>query len=407
MIKVIHIQISTIAAAGVALRLNNALSESNIDSSFLALHPSVNDSEKIIHLGKIPKIISMLDRMLRSFILRNSNKQFGLFSYPILGTNVSRIKQVKEADIIYLHWIQGGFLNLKNIYQLAKLKKPIIFFMHDMWTITGGCHHSFSCEKYKSRCNDCQIFSKHKKNDWSAMEFDRKLKLYNKFDNIYLLSPSKWLRDCASQSQLTINKPIFYIPNSVDNKIFKPFDKNIAKQILNLNVNDTVIAFGAVSIGSPYKGWAYLQRALEILKYDDDLNKISVLIFGDDYSKQVADEIPFNTKFMGYLRDGYSLSLVYNAADVFVAPSLADNLPTTLLESLSCGTPVVGFDVGGIPDMIKHKENGYLAKYRDAEDLANGIKFCLKNNIKGQLLPDFEMSNIIEKHLELINSIKS
>ncbi len=109
---------------------------------------------------------------------------------------------------------------------------------------------------------------------------------------------------------------------------------------------------------------------------------------------------------MGFLQDEYSTALVYNAADVFIVPSLADNLPTTVQESLSCGTPVVGFEVGGIPDMISHKKNGYLAKYKDSGDIAEGIKFCINNRIKGYRLPDFEPSVIVQKHLELFEQIK-
>ena len=179
---------------------------------------------------------------------------------------------------------------------------------------------------------------------------------------------------------LTKNKPVYYIPNILDNTLFKPTDKNVAKQILNIDANETVIAFGAISVNSPYKGWAYLQKALELLKQEDTVKNISVLIFGSAYNKEIADAIPFKTRFMGYLLDEYSTALVYNAADVFIAPSLAEAFGYVVMEALSCGTPVVGFNVGGIPDMISHKENGYLAKYKDAADVSEGIKFCLQNN---------------------------
>ena len=317
------------------------------------------------------------------------------------------MEEVKNADYIYIHWALGGFLNLANIEQLAKLGKPVIFFMHDMWTITGGCHHSFACEKYKSGCYNCQIFPKNKKNDLSSKGFKKKLKLYSKYNNLYFISPSKWLYDCAKQSALTKDKPIFHIPNILDNTFFKPFDKKTAKQILNLNPNEIVIAFGAISIDSPYKGWYYLIKALKILSQEQDFKNISILIFGNGFKKEIAAEIPFKTRFTGHLSDEYSTVLVYNAADVFIAPSLADNLPTTILESLSCGTPVVGFNVGGIPDMIKHKENGYLAKYKDANDISEGIKFCLENKIKGYSLPDFGQNFIMNKHFELFEHIKS
>jgi glycosyltransferase involved in cell wall biosynthesis len=276
-----------------------------------------------------------------------------------------------------------------------------------MWNITGGCHHSFTCEKYKSHCFNCQVFPKQKIKDLSFKGFEKKLNLYSKYNNLYFIAPSKWLYECAKQSGLTKNKPLFHIPNIIEKDFFKPFDKTIAKKIQNINPNEAVIAFGATSIDSPYKGWDYLLKALKILASEIEFKKISVLIFGGGYKKEIAAEIPFQTIFTGYLRDEYSPVMIYNAADVFIAPSLADNLPTTILESLSCGTSVVGFNVGGIPDMIKHKENGYLAKYKDANDIAEGIKFCLNNKIKGYNLSEFDPPSILEQHKSLFRHVLS
>jgi glycosyltransferase involved in cell wall biosynthesis len=405
MIKVVQLQNSPYSAGRAALRLHDAFLEENFDSSMVSLHQDINDTEKMIHLKMSSNIIAWLDNKMQLFLKRKNNKEYGLYSFPILGTNVSRIDQIRNADIIYLNWVQFGFLNLSNIEQLAKLGKPMIIIMHDMWSITGGCHHSFECEKYKTGCNNCQMFPDNKIIDWPAKEFKKKLKFYSKYKNLNFVSPSKWLYNCITQALLTKDKPVFYIPNIIDNKLFKPFDKNIARQILNLDIDETILLFGAASIDSPYKGWKYLEKALELLHQSQSIKKISILLFGSGYDKKIANAIPFKTRFMGFLRDEYSTALVYNAADIFLIPSLADNQPTTVMESMCCGTPVVGFDVGGIPDMIKHKENGYLAKYKDAEDIANGIKYCLENNLKGKMLPLFEKNNIIRKHKELIESL--
>ena len=395
------------ASGRAALRLHKAFHEEGVDSRIISQNFDIIIDSKIKYLGKKSKIIARLNNKLQKYINRKNIKQYGLFSFPILGTNISGMEEIKNADIIYMHWTLQGFLNLSNIEQLLKLKKPVIIILHDMWWITGGCHHSFTCEKYISGCNNCQIFPGNKKNDLSAKEFNKKLKLFLKYDNLCFVSPSRWLYDCAKKSLLIKDKPVFYIPNVIDNKLFKPFDKNIAKYILNIDTNETVIAFGAVKIDSPYKGWAYLQKALVILKQDESIKNISLLIFGSGYNKQIADAIPFKTKFMGHLRDDYSVITAYNAADVFIVPSLADNQPTVVMESMCCGTPVVGFDVGGIPDMISHKENGYLAKYKDSEDIVNGIKFCIENKLKGKMLPVFEKSQVVKKHIDLINSIKN
>jgi glycosyltransferase involved in cell wall biosynthesis len=406
MLKVVHIQKSSKSAGGSALRLHNAFIESNIDSYILTLYPDENDTERIFYPGKISKLISIINDKINLFTSRKNRKEFGLFSYTILRIDVSKLRHIREADIIYLHWVQGEFLNLSGYSKLAKMGKPVIVVMHDMWSITGGCHYSFLCEKYKSRCNECQVFEDNKKYDMSARGFNRKNRLYSDYKNFYFISPSKWLYACAKESLLLRSKPVFHIPNIIDNTIFKPLDKFFARRIFNLDEVDHVIAFGAVSIDSPYKGWDYIQEALSVLKKELSNDKITVLIFGKGVSKQVTDRIPFKTKSTGYLKDEYSVAMVYNAADVFVTPSLADNLPTTILESLSCGTPVVGFNTGGIPEMIEHRSNGYIARYKDAYDLAEGIRFCLEHKIRGRLLPEFEKSVTLEKHFELLESAR-
>ena len=407
MIKVVQLQYSTASGGSSAIRLQKFFLKHNIQSSIISLLPdSLNSDEKIKYSDKWQQNKSKLDNRLQAYLNKNVIKSYGSFSYPLLGSDVTGFEEVQHADFIYIHWALNGFLNFKSIRKLAELNKPVILVMHDMWNITGGCHHSFTCEKYKSACNNCQMFLNPSDNDRSAKEFKAKLKLYSKYNNLYFVSPSKWLFECAKQSALTKNKPLYYIPNAIDNKFFKPIDKKVAKAFLNIDADETVIAFGAVSIESPYKGWKYMQGALEILHKQNEYKNISVLIFGSDYSKEVADAIPFKIKFMGYLKDVYSTMFVYNAADVFIVPSVADNLPTTVQESLCCGTPVVGFNVGGIPDMIRHKENGYLAKYKDAADIVNGIKFCLQNNTKGYLLTEFEPSVIVKKHVEMMEQIK-
>jgi glycosyltransferase involved in cell wall biosynthesis len=407
MTKVVHIQYSTESGGRAALRLQRAFAKVNVDSNIVSLLSSVQKISHIKYLGKKSRLISRIDNKLQGYLTRKSKKEMGSFSYPVLGTDVSRFEEIKNADIIYIHWALNGMLNFRSFRKIAALNKPVIIFLHDMWAITGGCHHSFTCDKYKTEgCNRCPMFSSIKKNDFSAKEFRKKEKLYSKYNNLHFLSPSKWLYDCAKASLLTKNKPVHYIPNILDNELFKPADKIIAKQILNIDTTETVIAFGAISVNSPYKGWAYLQKALELLKQDDLLSKnISVLIFGSVYTKEIAEAIPFKTKFMGYLKDEYSTSLIYNAADVFIAPSLAEAFGYVVMESLSCGTPVVGFNVGGIPDMISHKENGYLAKYKDAEDLAEGIKYCIQNNIKGSLLPNLDPALTVQRHLDLFKQI--
>ncbi|MEP7255857.1 MAG: glycosyltransferase [Ferruginibacter sp.] len=406
MTKVVHIQYYMKASGRSALLLQNTFMGLGLKSNIVSLQPGIHDPN-IRYLGKIPRLLSRIDDSIQAFLTKKKIKQMGSFSFPVLGSNVAKLEEVKNADIIYIHWAWKGFLNFRGLKQIARLNKPVIFFLHDMWNITGGCHHSFTCQKYKTEgCNNCPMFPAEKKNDLSFKEFRKKLRFYRKYNNLNFVAPSKWLYNCAKESLLTKDKPVFYIPNILDNNLFKPIDKTTAKQILNIDTGETVIAFGAVSLDSPYKGWVYLQKALEQLQQEGGIANITVLIFGSGHSQQIADAIPFKTKFMGYLSDEHATMLVYNAADVFIAPSTAEAFGYVIMESLSCGTPVVAFEVGGVPEMIKHKENGYIAKYKDANDVCNGIKFCLQNNLKGSLQPEFYTNAIIKKHLSLFDEIK-
>jgi glycosyltransferase involved in cell wall biosynthesis len=216
-----------------------------------------------------------------------------------------------------------------------------------------------------------------------------------------------WLFDSAKRSGLTGEKKIFYLPNIVDEKIFKRFDRGIARKILNLDKDEIIIGFGAVAVDSPYKGWKYFLEALEILNSKINSKNISVLIFGKRYQKNISRQIPFKTRFLGLLNDDYSMAVVYNSLNIYVVPSVADNLPTTIFESLACGVPAVSFEIGGIPDLIKHKSNGYLAKKNDAEDLAAGIEYCIDNGIRGYVTPIFQTDLTIKKHIELFKYFDS
>ena len=407
MIKAIHLQRHLPASGNAAFRLHEAMRLSGIDSTMLSLSSDIEESKQIKHLGKKSSLISLLDARCGSFLTKSKKKEFGIFSYPLFGTDVSKLPQIQNADFVYLHWVIGGFLSLHGIENLCKIGKPIILFIHDMWPITGGCHYSFDCEKFKIECNNCQIFPKEKKIDLALKEFKKELILYSKYNNLFFVSPSKWMYNQIKESTLTKEKPVFHIPNIINNKVFKQNNRLEARRILDLDSDSLIISFGAVSVDSPYKGWSYLQEALSILKCRNQQKNILVVIFGSGFNEQIERDIPFPIRFLGRLRDDFSTALLYNASNIFVAPSLADNLPTTIMESLACGTAVVGFNIGGIPDMVIHKKNGYLANYKDSSDLAAGIEYCIENNLKGYLSEDFKREILIEKHLKLFDLIKN
>lgn len=405
-IKVVHLQYGTAPSGNYTLRQHEAFLQAGLDSSVLSLYSTVMGDPKVQSLGKTAHLTSRINQKLQELATKNRDRDYGAFTCSFMGTDISGHPLVKEADYIYVHYVLGGFLSIKSLKQLARLGKPLIMVMHDMWAITGGCSYSFDCDKFNTHCHNCPILAGDKQKDISFRQFEKKKKLYDQFDNLFFVTPSTWLYNLAKNASLTKTKPIFHIPNAIDSTLFKPFDKDTAKKILNIDASHDVVSFGANKITSPYKGWKYLQAALHKLKDKYPEKDLTVLVFGSGPNEELKNAIPFDVKFMGFISDDYTTNLVYNASDVFVAPSLADNLPTTIIESMCCGTPVVGFDIGGIPDIIIHRENGYLAKYKDADDLADGIGYCLANRTKGKLSPKFATDKIIQGHLNLFSAIK-
>jgi glycosyltransferase involved in cell wall biosynthesis len=224
----------------------------------------------------------------------------------------------------------------------------------------------------------------------------KKYTIYQKFSNLIFVAPSEWLTECAQKSYLTKEKSIYHIPNLINHEKFKVISKAAARELFSINRNKKIIAFGADNaLSNPYKGWSYFKDALHILSDDYNQSEIEIVIYGSSYNKEIADEIPFVSHFFGRLNDEYSMVMIYNCVDVFVIPSLADNFPNSIVESLSCNTPVVGFNVGGIPDLV-NENTGYLAEYKNSHDLAKGIVMILqkgKQNVSTFVSPFF--SNVV------------
>jgi glycosyltransferase involved in cell wall biosynthesis len=410
--KVVHVSTSDIGggAAIAAHRLHLAMLEQGIDSKMLVMTKLTDEKEvELARKGKLEKFIfSNFRKMMNKIPLINYNRKENIiFSTGNAGINISKHKYILETDVIYLHWIVGGFLSLRSLKKIAQLNKKIKWVLHDSWAFTGGCHVRYGCEKYQKSCGSCHMLNSKKEKDISKKIFNKKKKIYRNFKNLMIITPSKWLGECVKKSSLMKDFPVKVIPNVLDNHIFKPLDVKYCREILNLKNEKKYLLFGALdATKTSYKGWSYLKEALNILNanYPDLKNKVELLVFGASHSDDI-EKLPFKTKFMGKIYDEYTLSLIYNSANVFVSPSLEDNLPSTVLESLHCGTPVVAFNIGGMPDMIEHKRNGYLANYKDTEDLANGIKWVLDNlnNVKIEN-SELERKNIIKKIISLHNS---
>jgi glycosyltransferase involved in cell wall biosynthesis len=385
--KVAHISSSNIHSGSgrAAYRIHKALTETEVDSQLFLLNKYSDDlninSVTDTWLQKaLKKVRPCYERKVLNLYRDREKKPFSIANR---GINVAKERVIRDAEIINLHWINKCFLSLKSLKKIGKLNKPIVWTLHDMWAFTGGCHYSNSCRRYEESCGKCPVLHSEKLKDLSWKILSRKIKVFKDL-NLTIVTPSNWLADCAKRSTLFRNNRIEVIPYPVNTRVFKPIDKETARKILNLPERKLLILFGISPTASKErKGIDYLIESLLITehKYPKLSEKSELLIMGINRSEKI-ENLPFKAHFLGVLHDDITINLCYNAADIYILPSTEDNLPNTVIESLSCGTPALGFKVGGVPDIINHKENGYLAEQKNTEDLAEGLKWALEDKDK-------------------------
>lgn len=393
-------------AAVACNRLHEALLQNGHDSKMLVRQKSSNDSTVIEFTQSIiRKKINLFFFFLELFILKFFKKDGVDFSLPWFGPALHKHPLVKEADIIHLHWVQNSFLTLNCLKKLQKLKKPIVWTLHDMWAFTGGCHYNIECRKFETSCEHCPQLKNTAVVDFSRSTFSNKQKIYSTKNTI--VAPSQWLANEARASSLLKNNSINVIPYNIYFDLFKPVNKNTAKKSFGIEESKKIILFVSMNVEDHRKGFEYFKQSIIELENNIEnwCNDYEVLAIGRN-----TDIKHFNTKihYTGRLSDVDKISMAYAAADVFVAPSLQDNLPNTVIESLSCGTPVVAFNIGGMPDMIEHKENGYLAESKNSKSLSEGILYCLSNDMKescrNKVLNTYSSSLISKKYIDLYKS---
>ena len=286
-----------------------------------------------------------------------------------------------DFDLLHLHWINLRFLNLQ---ELVKVKKPIVWTLHDSWAFTGICHYAYVCDKYTKQCGACPFLRSTHDNDLSRKVWNVKNKLYPKL-NLHIVTPSAWLASLVKKSSLLKHFPVTVIPNCLDTTIFKPIDKAEALAILQLKADKKKILFGAINpLGDVNKGFKLLIEAIHYLEQSVDCNQIELLVFGAD--KPFTEiETKMDVHYLGYVNDEAELVRIYNVADVMVVPSLSEVFGQTASEAMACGMPVVAFNCTGIKEVVDHKLTGYLAEPYNPEDLAAGIAWCLDNNTNREL----------------------
>ncbi|MBL7805669.1 MAG: glycosyltransferase family 4 protein [Saprospiraceae bacterium] len=299
------------------------------------------------------------------------------FSLANFGHDLSRHPLVQEADVLHLHWINQGFLSLKNIEQLGKLGKPIVWTLHDMWAFTGGCHYSQGCDHFLQQCGHCPFLRRPGATDRSNQIWRQKQRLLP--SHIQFVTCSEWLAGVARQSGLLHDKPVQAIPNPIDTTVFQPAtvaDRDAIRHKLGCSPLEKILMFAAMKVSDERKGLTYLQQALLRLKHENPDLPVKILVLGKT-DATMATALPYPVIAPGLIQSPEELAILYSAADAFVIPSLEDNLPNTVMESLACGTPVIGFQTGGIPEMVTHRQEGYIVPQKDVNGLAEGIKWIL------------------------------
>ena len=364
------------------------------------------------------------ERLYFKFQEKNKEIRFA-FSPANSGIDISEHPLVQEADIIHLHWINFGFLSLKSLEKLFALNKSIVWTLHDMWAFTGGCHHSGDCENYQDSCGNCfQYLKNPSPTDLSNKVWQRKnailnhsLRLRSKHD-ITIIGCSQWLSNRAKKSSLFKGFLVKSIPNPLDTNLFSPQKKAEARIKLGLPIDKKLILFVAAKVSVIWKGFSYFHEALEILKTQHiHYQEIELVILGES-DVEIIQKLPFKVHSLGRISDVNQIVSVYSSADVFVTSSIQENLPNTIMEAMACGTPAVGFEIGGIPEMIESYKNGmppngFLAKYKSAESLAEGIKWILfeanhdelSKNARQKVLDNYSEKVVVEKYLEVYRGI--
>nr|WP_281719803.1 glycosyltransferase family 4 protein [Nitrosomonas nitrosa] len=388
-------------AARAAYRIFSEIRSRSVAAHYLTLmkegpDPHVSGYLDASVLGLAVRAFARLDRIPLYFYPQRQQTAFSTDFWP----NPMRIRLKRfRAKLVHLHWVGDGLLGIE---ELAQLTCPIVWTLHDAWAFTGGCHYTSNCEGFKQMCGHCPQLGSRQGNDYSRRLMYRKTRVFQRLD-ITVVTPSRWQAEMARKSSLFIDRRIEVIPNGLNTEVFKPILRHAARERLGIPFDKPVVLFGAMSMTDPRKGWDLLHDALRCSKWP-----CTLVVFGE--GSVIVDQAPYVTVCqLGNFSDDSALAAVYSAADVFVCPSREDNLPNTVAEALACGTPCAAFAAHGLPDMIDHRKNGWLAKPFDSTELAEGIRWLaehpqpdqLRHAARGKALSDYSMTVMGDRYMAL------
>jgi len=392
-------------AARAAYRLHKALRENGLDCRTVVKN-KVSEDDSVL-LATVRKTAEQSDQeffikeVVQGHYINYHRTQLSntMFSVPYPGYDVSGIPAVRQADVINLQWV-ADFQSPKTIKMLLDSGKPVVWTLHDQWAFTGGCHYSAGCENYKEDCLGCPQLSDDPY-DLPAAILKDKLEYFNGMD-LTIVTPSRWMAKCAGKSRLFADSRIEVISNSLETDLFVPVPKARAKKEIGFDIDSVIILFGAEYGNEKRKGFKELMSAVRHCRTNPGFekmvrtDKVKIVCFG--YPNDELEKIGVPVVPLGYLKSDVEISRAYAAADIFIQPSLEDNLPNTMLESMSCGTPVVAFDAGGMPDMVVENETGRLAPLGDVRLMGEAILSLVFDPDKRKDMSEICRKNILEKY---------
>lgn len=358
-----------------ARRLLDALAGSGVEARML-VRDKQSDADNVVRVGtKLPKFLERLAVLPRINPFKDGLKgclsRLWQADIANVGISITGTKAFREADVVHLHWVQQGMISLDEMGKILRSGKRIVWTLHDEWPYLGVCHYRASCTEQE--CRRCPLLS----GSLPYYIYRRKHELFRRHRPTFV-GCSRWITEEARRAMPSVR--VEHINNCIPSALFHPSDRQEARRALALPADGRLLLFCSQKVSDERKGIAYLSEALDSLKHDGTGQPVGLLIVGKD-SEQIP--LPEGVRSFRFGSVGEkTMPLLYNAADAFLTPSLQDNLPNTIAEAMSCGTPCVGFNVGGIPEMIDHEANGYVARYRDAADLAEGIRFVLSHDLR-------------------------
>ena len=361
------LQINTISkqggAARIAYLLNQALASRGFNSQMLVGAASSDEDMEVL-----PNNASLMQKLLYIGQIEKGWLDF----FHLSSLKIKDLDAFKNADLVHLHNLHGGYFSIFALPEITALK-PTVWTLHDMQPITGHCAHSFDCDRWLTGCGSCPDIGIYPgiKKDTTEFLWQTKKSIYN-YSDLTIVCPSQWLKEKVERSILK-DKDIRLIYNGVDQSIFTKSDKAEARIILGLPLDKKIILFSAYAgVDNPWKGGQFLTHIYRNLNSRGDILFLNVGGSEAGFKGNNWLNVP-------YITDEKTMANYYSASDLLIYPSLADNCPLVVLEALSCGVPVIAFQTGGIPELINHMETGYLAKYKDIEDLVKGVRMFIDN----------------------------